>query len=122
MKLYENPYKQMRKSYETIKRNYRRLRGELSRIDKQISALYHELEKTDLSEEMGYQYSVALQNMLRKRRIIKDELISLEILRNTFRDSFEQANKRLTGNRTKSEKIRKSLNVSIKINEVVDIK
>ncbi|MEI3606910.1 hypothetical protein SPD48_14495 [Pseudogracilibacillus sp. SE30717A] len=121
MKLYENPYKQMRKNYETIKQNYYRLRDELSRVDKQISALYHDLEKTDLSEEMGYQYAVALQNMLRKRRIIKDELISLEILRNTFRSSFEQANKRLSGNRTKSEEIRKSLNVCIKIDEVVKI-
>jgi len=121
MNLYESTYSQMRDSYDTIKRNHRKLRHELSQVDKQISALYHELERTDLCEELGYQYSVALQNILRKRRVIKDELIPLQILQDTFRDSFEQAHKRLSGNRSKSKKIRESLNVSISIDQVVNL-
>lgn len=121
MKLYEVSYTKMKKAYETIKHDYHKLRRELSCVDKQISDLYHELEKTDLSEEMGYQYSVALQNLLRKRRVIKDEYIPLGILQDAFQGSFKQAKKRLLGNKSKSEEIRNSLNVSISIDEVVNI-
>jgi len=120
MKLYEGAYSQMQDSYDIIERNYRKLRRELSQVDKQINALYHELERTDLCEELGYQYSVALQNILRKRRVIKDEFIPLRILRDTFRDSFEHAHKRLSDNRSKSKKIRESLNVSVSIDQVVN--
>lgn len=120
-RLYENSYSNLRENYESIKRSHRKLRYELSNVDKQVSELYHDLEKTDLTEELGYQYSVALQNLLRKRRVIKDEYIPFDILRNNFRDSFEKSHKALSKNQSSSNRVRTSLNVSIAINDVLDI-
>lgn len=120
-RLYETPYENLRQTYQTIKRTYGKLVGELSKLDKQISALYHELEKTDLSEESGYQYSIALQNLLRRRRIVKDEMIPFEIMRRELGKSLPTLEEHINRNRMKSESIRSQLNVSISIDQVVNI-
>lgn len=120
-RLYEKPYESLRQNYQTIKRTYRKLMRELSRLDKQVSALYHELEKTDLSEELGYQYSIALQNLLRRRRVVKDEMIPFEIMKRELDKAFPVLEEHINRNRMKSESIRTSLNVSIRIDEVVEI-
>lgn len=120
-RLYEEPYADMREAYDSIKQTHRKLRWELSQVDKQISALYHELEKTDLTESLAGQYSVALQNLLRKRRVIKNEFIPIEIIRNTFKESFERSHEALLRNRDKSEEICESLKVSLTIDEVINL-
>lgn len=121
MRRYEKPYEDLRKTYQSIKQTYRKLIGEQSKVDKQISALYHELEKTDLSEELGYQYSRALQNLLRKRRVVKDELIPFEILNRELGKAMPNLDEHIMRNRINSENIRTELNVSLSIREVVEI-
>ncbi|KRG11560.1 hypothetical protein ACA29_17130, partial [Lederbergia galactosidilytica] len=82
----------------------------------------HELEKTDLSFDLGYQYSVALQNLLRKRRIIKDEFIPVEIMFRSLTKSFPDLKEQIRRNREKSEEVRASLNVTYEITEILNIK
>lgn len=120
-RLYEGPFEKLSRTHSEVKHTYYRLKSEMSKTDKQISNLYHELEKTDLTEELGYQYSIALQNLLRKRRVIKDEFIPIDIMFQSMSESIENLKERIGRNREKSEEIRSSLNVSLKIAEVLKV-
>lgn len=50
------------------------LRASLSRVDKDISTIYHEIEVTNLSASQGYVFAKNLQTLLRERRLIKNTL------------------------------------------------
>ena len=55
--------------------DYSRLMNQsLSKTDKEISKIYHELETTNFDASQGYFYAKSLQSLLRKRRFIKTEI------------------------------------------------
>ncbi|MBS4193478.1 hypothetical protein [Lederbergia citri] len=120
-RLYEKPFESLRSTHAEVKRTYYKLKAEMSRTDKQISELYHELEKVDLNEDIGYQYSIALQNLLRRRRVIKDEFIPIDIMFQSLSESIESLKERIGRNREKSEEIRASLNVQLRIAEFLNV-
>ena len=50
------------------------LMAELSRTDKEISDIYHNIELTSFNACQGYMYCKRLQGVLRNRRRIKNEI------------------------------------------------
>ncbi len=62
------------------------LTKELSRLDKYISGMYHDLEGIDPSEEYALCYVTQLQDTLKKRRVVKDEMARLDAVLNPLRN------------------------------------
>lgn len=54
--------------------------SQVSRLDKKISNLYHDLEGVEPSEEFALSFVSQLHDTLKKRRVIKDEMARLDVV------------------------------------------
>lgn len=66
-------FSEIEKSLQQIAVYNEQLADELSRMDKEISRIYHEIEITTFDMTNGYRYAKQLQQLLRKRRLVKGE-------------------------------------------------
>lgn len=62
---------------------YIQLKSELDMVSKEITDIYHAIEFYDLDTPKGYQVYKMLQERLRKRRNIKDEIYKIEVIRDS---------------------------------------
>lgn len=115
--LYENHYKDLQKVYTDVKCSHHKLSEELSKVDKLISELYHELEETDITVNLGYQYSIALQNLLRKRRVIKEEFRLLSIINSHVDMQMKKIRAGLSRGIKKNREIKTSLRVLMTVEQ-----
>lgn len=67
----------------------RTMNQSLSKTDKEISKIYHELETTNFNASRGYFYAKSLQGLLRKRRFIKTELDKIHSTSKEFKQMKE---------------------------------
>ncbi|WP_028560910.1 hypothetical protein [Paenibacillus pinihumi] len=101
---------------------YQKLTNALSEVDREVSAIYHEIEKLDLTETCGHAAAVMLQQVLHRRRVIKGELAQLLPL---FRALNGQCSKVIQKHReqaAKNDEIRRSLNVTLTIEDIGGIR
>jgi uncharacterized coiled-coil DUF342 family protein len=113
-------YEQLRGLYYEVTSFYNELNKRQSQYDKQISEIYHELERAELNHVNAYEYAIKLQDVLRKRRVVKDELARLQPIRNYVNSTFNELQKQIDRVISKSNEIRKSLNVTLSISEVLN--
>jgi len=113
-------YEQLRNLYYDVTSFYDELNRYQSHYDKQISEIYHELERIELNHVNAYDYALKLQDVLRKRRVVKDELARLHPVRNYINATFSELQKQIDRAVSKSNEIRKSLNVTLSISEVLN--
>lgn len=70
--------------------NYgRQMNQSLSRTDKEISKIYHDLETTNFNASQGYFFAKRLQTLLRRRRFIKTEIDKLKSTNKEFQQIKE---------------------------------
>lgn len=74
------------------------LNKQFSKINMEQQDLLHYIENDNLSASQGYIYSKALQEVRKKRRVIKNELDILENLKKSFVDKHYNNLKSITGN------------------------
>lgn len=67
-----------------IDRDYSRLSKKQSEYDLLLSDQYHKIELANFNACEGFYLTKQLQEILRKRRVIKDEMLRLESLRQTI--------------------------------------
>jgi hypothetical protein len=113
-------YEQLDRLYREVTRFYNELNKHQSRYDKELSALYHELEKAELTPTSGYEFALKLQDVLRKRRVVKDEMARLQPIYNYVAQTFYTLQKQIERAISQSKRVRKSLNVTLSINEVLE--
>jgi chromosome segregation ATPase len=70
---------------ETLQNEPKRLHEQLNQCEREISEIYHKIEQEEFSEQRGNNLAKELQKVLRKRRLIKKELYSYRILKQTVR-------------------------------------
>lgn len=76
-----------------------RLKTRLSELDSILSEVYHELEITKLNACQGYKVTKYIQGILKERRKIKNDLVSMQCLDDLInmsktKQKFENASKR----------------------------
>ena len=85
------------KEVKTLKRRIdderENLTNLLSDLDKEMSRLYHNVEATNFNAAEGYCYAKKMQDTLRKRRVVKQELQKLHSLSTNM--NFEVVNELL---------------------------
>jgi hypothetical protein len=67
-----------------IKSDMNKLNCKQSEYDKRISEIYHKLETKKFNACEGYYISKELQDVLRKRRLVKQELFRMRDIYNTL--------------------------------------
>jgi len=98
--------------------DYSRLMNQsLSKTDKEISKIYHELETTSFNASQGYFYAKSLQSLLRKRRFIKTEMDKIHSTNKEFKQMKElvlQSEKKVLNKQSQYESYSEGWGMSIK--------
>jgi hypothetical protein len=105
---------------DEVDRVYTALNSEQSRYDKQVSGIYHELEKVELDEASGFAAVVTLQDVLRKRRVIKDEFTAIDRLRAVMSGCMADACKELSRQADKHARWCADFRITLSISDVID--
>ena len=89
-------------SVEQSQKDYDEMKQDLDKVERQITDVEHFIENDNFNIIQGYYYSKALKKLRNKRRILKNELETLEILNNVFNktiniDFYKKAQKDING-------------------------
>jgi len=95
------------------------LTGELSRLDKYISSMYHDLEGIDPSEEYALSYVTQLQDTLKKRRVVKDEMARLDAVLNPLRNVSGDIETSVNIRKKVSKRWRRDFKMTLTLEEVL---
>ncbi|GAA4845678.1 hypothetical protein GCM10023310_24470 [Paenibacillus vulneris] len=111
-------FEQVHSVYENVKIAYERLNKCMSQLDRQISDIYHDLERYDIDEAAGYSVAVMLQEALRKRRAVKDELLKLRPIYDLLEHNIGEMDKQYAKANKNSANVRRSLNATLTISDI----
>lgn len=95
------------------------LTKELSRYDKRISNLYHELEKVEPSEDFALSFVQQLHDALKKRRVIKDELARLDAVLRPIDNITEEIETSVKQRKAVSKRWRQKFKISLSLEEII---
>ncbi len=118
MKLYDVHYRHITTTIHSIEETKRRLTAKQSELDSEISRLYHIIEINDLSEIDIKQCFKELQDALRKRRVVKEEVRGIQSLSDNARKmlaSIDASRKEIKQRKKRAEK---EMNIKLSIYEV----
>ncbi|MFB6362506.1 hypothetical protein ACFCP7_00410 [Paenibacillus elgii] len=114
----EDYFAQLRTLYANVKDAYDRLNRAQSAADREVSAIYHEIERTEFDDDSAIAVVLLLQNSLRKRRAIKDEFRRLAPIYEMFNANIGPTEERYFKIAAKSAELRHSLNVTLTISDI----
>ncbi|MGA3674073.1 hypothetical protein [Lysinibacillus agricola] len=92
---------------------------ELSRLDKYISRMYHDLEGIDPSEDFALSFVTQLHDTLKKRRVVKDEMARLDAVLNPLKNVVNDVESAVRTRRKVSRRWRRSFKMRLTIEEVL---
>jgi len=84
MKTANQIFEDLIENYELIGRQLKSLYPRLQELDKELSATYHSIEVTNLSNENSIDLMGKLQTTLQERRIVKNELEALKAIKESL--------------------------------------
>jgi hypothetical protein len=106
--------------YTEMKAQFDQLNMLQSLFDKQVSALYHELEKAgDLDVAEGHAFAETLQDTLRRRRVVKQEIALMLPTYLALKDQIGKIEEHHSRALRKTFEIKDSLHVTMEIGEVM---
>ncbi|MGA3675791.1 hypothetical protein [Lysinibacillus agricola] len=95
------------------------LTKELSRLDKYISSMYHDLEGIDPSEEYALSYVTQLQDTLKKRRVVKDEMARLDAVLNPLKNVVNDVETAVRARKKVSRRWERDFKMTLTLEEVI---
>lgn len=105
--------------YSQTKGTFNRLNQKQSKYDKFLSAYYHEIEHKDITPSESYDYMIALQNILLKRRAVKQELYHLELILRSLQSGVDSLKQKRSLAIQRTTEYNRTLNVCVKIRDVL---
>jgi hypothetical protein len=114
-------YDKLAELYAEMKSEFERLNMMQSAMDKNLSNQYHLLEKApELTVEQGYEFAKRLQDILKKRRVIKQELGLIIPVFFSLKDEMGKIEDRYTKSVRKGYELKQSLNVTMRLEDVLE--
>lgn len=110
---------QLNKLNRSVTATYEGLNRMQSMVDKELSEVYHEIEAATLDPHREHQLMQRLQDVLKRRRVVKDEFVRIQAVKLALDSSVNAVNQRYQSSVKKSDEIRRSLNVTMTITDVV---
>ncbi|MCY8944341.1 hypothetical protein [Bacillus atrophaeus] len=105
---------------EAMSDDYSDLKKALSDIDKRVSEVYHQIEKSSFNVVQGYHLAKELKDVLQKRRVIKGEYIKLASFQSMMILGVNSARNRYDQKAEKVQELRDSLNTLIGLSDVAE--
>lgn len=102
-------YEQLRKIHESISESFDSLRKLQSDMDREVAAIYHEIEGAKFDVVRGYRFAKRLQDVLLRRRDVKAELAKMQPMHGMFRDRFAETQSSYMRQSAKDVEIRAKL-------------
>ena len=87
---YEKMFKEIHERLSEVNEWRKQLPKEESRLDKEVSRYYHEIEQENFNAARGYKLAKELQKTLRMRRVIKVQRTELEGVSSELKTVLEQ--------------------------------
>lgn len=109
----------LRELYVGVEESYKQACRLLSAFDREVSAVYHEIEKTRFDVVRGYYLAKKLQNVLHRRRAVKSEVVRLQPIYCFLRDNFKNVESVYKERSKKDDEVRTSLNATLTIDDVI---
>lgn len=104
--------------YTEVRAFHNKLNKLQSALDQKVSALYHELEKSEFSIAEGHEFSRKLKETLQMRRVVKQEIALIMPVYNMLREQTGRVDEQYSRAVRKTFAIQESLNVTMGIDEV----
>lgn len=101
----------LRTLHADVSDTYERLNRMLSAVDKEISNIYHNVERIEFDGESAYAAITLLQDALHRRRAVKDELSCVRPLMQLFANNVDDMNARYRKAVSRSEEMRGPVNL-----------
>lgn len=96
-----------------------KLVAELSKLDKYVSSLYHELEKVELAEEFAFSFTSHLHDVLKKRRVVKDELARLDAVLHPVMAVENEVKELVVRRKNVSKRWKREFKMQLSIEEII---
>ncbi|SIC58433.1 Uncharacterised protein [Mycobacteroides abscessus subsp. abscessus] len=103
-----------------MKATHNRLNQLQSALDRKLADHWHELERHDLSDMEGQKFLQEVQETVRSRRLVKDELARLSPIHKMLREQAGTLEDQYTRAVRRSFEIRAELNVSGNLADVLE--
>jgi predicted nucleic acid-binding Zn-ribbon protein len=119
MKLSEKFYDEIHGLYSEVRAAYEKLNGLQSALDRAVSSIYHDIEKSgEFSEAEGNNFAKHLKVTLQQRRVVKDELVRLQPVYQLLKSEIGKMDDQYDRAVRKSSAITQSLNMTMDIEDV----
>ena len=119
MNIPENYFEKLLGLNEEVNEAFKGLNCLQSALDRKISDIYHDIEKSEFDIAQGNEYARQLKETLQYRRVIKDELAKLMPVYNMLRTEVGKVSEQHDRAIRKGYELRQSLNVTLGIEEVL---
>lgn len=104
--------------YTEVRAFHDKLNKMQSALDSKVSALYHELEKSEFSIAEGQEFTRTLKETLQMRRVVKQEIALIMPVYNMLKEQTGRVDEQYSRAVRRTFAIQESLNVTMNITEV----
>lgn len=111
-------FDQLRSLHKNVSETYEHLNRLQSELDREVSAVHHDIERDSFDLFGGHTHAKRLQDILRKRRVIKGEFIRIQPIYNMLAQNFEKVKSSYTRKTAANDKVRSMQNVTLTIDDI----
>jgi hypothetical protein len=119
MNIPENYFEKLLGLNDEVNETFKSLNCIQSALDRKISDIYHDIERSEFDIAQGNEYAKRLKETLQYRRVIKDEMARLMPVYNMLRAEVGKVDEQYHRAVRKGYELKQSLNVTLGIEEVL---
>ncbi|WP_169083250.1 hypothetical protein [Paenibacillus sp. PL91] len=118
MSLADEMFEQLRSLHASITDVQAELNRRMSELDREVNAIYHEMENDKFGVLGGYRYAKRLQDTLQKRRVVKQEIKRISPIHYMIATHFPPVEESFKARTSLVERQRREFNVTLTIESI----
>jgi hypothetical protein len=119
MSISNNYFDKFQELYVEVKTSYEKLNKLQYALDRKVSDIYHNIERTDFNIIQGHEIARTLKETLQQRRVVKEELALLFPVYNLLTEQSGRVDEQYNRAVRRSYSIKENLKVTMGIDEVL---
>lgn len=119
MSISVNYFDKFQELYVEVKASYEKLNKLQSALDRKVSDIYHDIERTEFNIVQGHEIARTLKETLKQRRVVKEELALLFPVYNLLTEHSGRVDEQYNRAVRRSYSIKENLKVTMGIDEVL---
>lgn len=119
MSISVNYFEKFQELFVEVKTSYEKLNKLQSALDRRVSDIYHDIERTEFNIVQGHEIARTLKETLQQRRVVKEELALLFPVYNLLMEHSGRVDEQYNRAVRRSYSIKENLKVTMSIAEVL---